>query len=64
MGMEQFPRCPQWRAALEWFCCVLLELKEMLSTPSYSSPVMLIIIQSLHSGLYVRTKVITGKYSA
>lgn len=64
VGTERFPRCPQRRAVLGWFCCVLSEPKEMLSAPSSFSPVMLIIIQSLHSRLYVRTKVITGKNSA
>lgn len=51
VGMERFPRCPRRRATLGWFCCVLLELKEMLSAPSSYSPVILIIIQRLHSRL-------------
>lgn len=51
VGMEWFPCCPQWRATSGWFCCVLLELKEMLSAPSSYSPVILIIIQRLHSRL-------------
>jgi len=42
----------------------LLELKGMLSAPSSSSLVMLIITQRPHSGLHARAELITGKQGA
>lgn len=52
------------RGAAWCFGFVPPELKALLSAPSSSSPAVVIITQRLHSGLYVRTKVITWKRSA